>query len=294
MAKKTQPPPSNEPTYLRVSRADAASKIEAQVHAGQDLLSRPVRSESDLQSLRDAKEVWSSYNGELLQTLFSTDKFFQEYNSLGVSSIRMNPDLAERSRYTLGSINGSITRLRAILGKLDLIQELSTLKVSSAPSSDVAVATASTEVFLVHGHNGELKQTVARLLEKQGLVVKILHELPDGGRTIIEKFEHYSGAGFAVVLHTPDDVGAARSAFDKDSTAALKGRARPNVLLEHGYFLAKLGRHRVAAIRMGDTEVPSDLSGVLYIPWDSDGAWKFKLVKEMKTAGMPVDMNLVD
>jgi hypothetical protein len=41
------------------------------------------------------------------------------------------------------------------------------------------------KVFLVHGHDEEVVQTVARYLEKLGLEAIILREKPDQGRTII-------------------------------------------------------------------------------------------------------------
>ena len=45
------------------------------------------------------------------------------------------------------------------------------------------------KVFIVHGHDGELKHAVARLIEKQGLDAIILSEQANKGKTIIEKFE---------------------------------------------------------------------------------------------------------
>src|SRR5258706_1627408 len=83
------------------------------------------------------------------------------------------------------------------------------------------------------------KQSVARFLEKLDLKPIILHEQPNKGRTIIEKFEAHADVGFAVVLLTPDDVGEAADRADK-----LKHRARQNVVLELGYFIGKLGRGR--------------------------------------------------
>src|SRR4051794_19428970 len=43
-------------------------------------------------------------------------------------------------------------------------------------------------------------------VSKLGLNAIILHELPNQGRTVIEKFEGSVEVGFAVVLLTPDDV----------------------------------------------------------------------------------------
>lgn len=63
------------------------------------------------------------------------------------------------------------------------------------------------EVFIVHGHDNELKEKVARFLEKIKLNPIILHEQINGGLTVIEKFEKYSEVQFAIILMTPDDVG---------------------------------------------------------------------------------------
>ena len=71
----------------------------------------------------------------------------------------------------------------------------------------------------------------------------------------------------------------------------VRPRARQNVILELGFFIGKLGRSRVAALIAGDLEVPSDVSGVLYIRVDDSGAWKTRLAGEMKAAKLPVDLN---
>ena len=71
------------------------------------------------------------------------------------------------------------------------------------------LAANSRKVFVVHGHDSGAKETVARFVANLGLVPIILHEQPSEGRTVIEKFEVSSNdVAFAVVLLTPDDVGA--------------------------------------------------------------------------------------
>jgi predicted nucleotide-binding protein len=149
-------------------------------------------------------------------------------------------------------------------------------------------AYCETEVFVVHGRDEAVKESVARFLEKLHLHPIILHEQPNKGRTIIEKFEGHSDVGFAVVLLTPDDVGELAS-----STGEHPPRARQNVILELGYFLGKLGRARVCVLHMHGLEIPSDILGVLYVPYDADNGWRLKLAKELKAAGMPVDLNRV-
>ena len=55
--------------------------------------------------------------------------------------------------------------------------------------------------------------------------------------------------------------------------------------------MGKLGRQRVCALKKENVETPSDYDGVLYIPFDESGAWRMKLVGELKTAGLDVDAN---
>ena len=145
---------------------------------------------------------------------------------------------------------------------------------------------ASNRVFVVHGRDEAAKQTVARFLGQLGLEPVILQEQPDEGRTVIDKFEEYAQVGFAVVLCTPDDVGALAGEADN-----LKPRPRQNVVLEWGFFLGKIGRNRVCALLKDDIEIPSDYAGVIYIPMDEAEGWKLRLSREMQVAGLPVDLN---
>ncbi len=145
------------------------------------------------------------------------------------------------------------------------------------------------KVFVVHGHNREILESVARFLEQIDLEPVILHEQPNEGRTIIEKFIDYSDTQYAIVLLSDDDRGGIVGKPFKEQ----KLRPRQNVLLELGFFIGKLGRSKVCALYVEGVEIPSDYQGVLYIKYDVDGAWKLSLAKEMKVAGLIFDMNKV-
>ena len=41
----------------------------------------------------------------------------------------------------------------------------------------------------------------------------------------------------------------------------------------------------------GDIEIPSDYDGVLYVPLDDRGAWRLSVAREMKVAGVELDLN---
>lgn len=138
------------------------------------------------------------------------------------------------------------------------------------------------KVFIVHGHDGELKHAVARLIEKQGLEAIILSEQANQGKTIIEKFEENSDVSGAICLFTADDLGRAKACKDDQP------RARQNVVFEAGYFMGKLGRNRVVIIAENGVELPSDMQGIVYT---NKSNWEIEVLKELKAMGYTVDFN---
>ncbi|MFN9691726.1 MAG: TIR domain-containing protein [Vampirovibrionales bacterium] len=175
-------------------------------------------------------------------------------------------------------VNIWTTKLQSILEHLEDRQEQS-FQNEKLSSSD------KNQVFIVHGHDGEMLDKVELFLlktaELKHLKPVVLKDQLNGGRTIIEKLEQVAeGACFAIVLYSPDDEG--RSKLDGDC----KARARQNVVWEHGYFVAKLGRTHVVAIHKNsdDLEIPSDLQGLIYLEFESD--WKTDLLKELQGVGL--------
>jgi predicted nucleotide-binding protein len=140
-------------------------------------------------------------------------------------------------------------------------------------------------VFIVHGHDNAVKQEVARFLERIGCNPIILEEQVDAGMTtIIQKFSaHASRAAYAIVLLTPDDIA-------EDGAGKKAGRARQNVVMELGFFIAKLGAEHVCLAKKGDVEIPSDIAGALYLNLD-DGGWQLSLARKLKSAGLTIDLS---
>lgn len=146
------------------------------------------------------------------------------------------------------------------------------------------------DVFIVHGHDGELKNELARFLEKLEFHPIILHEQPDRGQTIIQKLQYEAlRVGYAFILHTPDDEGRKRGA-----SVDLASRSRQNVVFEHGMFVGQFSPRRVCAIVREGVEFPSDLSGVIYKSVPKEGGINsvaFDLIAELRAAGYVVDAN---
>lgn len=144
----------------------------------------------------------------------------------------------------------------------------------------------SKKIFIVHGHDEQAKTELALILTRLGFEPIILHEQPSEGMTVIEKLEKHLDVGFAFVLLTPDDVG--ESVENKDN---LKPRARQNVVFEFGLFVGKLGRDRVRCLYKGGVELPSDLQGLVYFPFNSSvNEIQLDIVKELRAAGYKVEI----
>ena len=143
----------------------------------------------------------------------------------------------------------------------------------------------ASEVFIVHGH-GTTRDSVARFIEKLGLTPVILEEQINAGGTLVEKLERNRDVGCAVVILTPDDVGASRETPDD-----LHPRPRQNVVFEMGFFMGILERHRVCALLSGFTGPPtefSNFSGIVYISMDR-GDWQAQLARELQAHGFIFD-----
>lgn len=190
--------------------------------------------------------------------------------------------VASQSPSASVTFHHSIRRRLARLKEEIALEQASSIPLTHTPphESDTSLpASASGKVFVVHGHNLALRDEVADILRKLKLVPVILSEQPGSSRTVIELIEQHDGVDYAVCLLTRDDVGG-------KSPETLKSRARQNVILEVGYFFAKLGRSNVSVIAENDLELPSDIVGLRPIVITPGVSVSSKLEQDLRHAGM--------
>jgi len=273
---------------LLVSQERAAELLKEQINKGlqiTDMLAPSTIAGQGFDkhaALRAAKtegEKWAKFTIDLLKSLVADFSIGKEFGSSDIYTYGGDPTIE-----FLEWMDDRLHRLDSILQRLSIFH--SALKPVQATTAPAPPKQQSGDSFMVHGHDEAAKHEVARFIEQLGLRPIILHEKPDRVRTIIEKVEQHSDVGFAVVLLTPDDIG-----YPKDKPSEAKSRACQNVVLELGYFIGLLGRARVCALLKSDIEIPNDFAGVLYKPMDAKGAWRFELAREIKAAGIDVDLN---
>ncbi len=171
-------------------------------------------------------------------------------------------------------------------GFIEQLQMFAPQKTTETVSVEPITKTSSKKIFIVHGHDDQARGELALAISRLGLEPIILHEQANEGMTVIEKLEKYSEVGYAFIILTPDDIGAKTEQKDN-----LQPRARQNVVFEFGIFVGKLGRNRVCCLYKGDMELPSDLHGLLYIPFETSVNEKqIDIVKELRAAGYEVNI----
>lgn len=202
------PETSDELPLLKVPRAEAEELISHRIIKGYDLADKVVaaiRSDYDLENGRSEFTKWSDYNADLLEKIFDNKRIASDYRYSSVGIAAGWSSLDNKVKLLGQQVVEDINKLESIFERLELYAEVGTLSDTIARES--SPRSPGRKVFVVHGHDEVAKLQAANLLIKLDIEPIILHEKPNQGRTIIEKFESCADVDFAVVLLTPDDVG---------------------------------------------------------------------------------------
>jgi len=292
---------SHQQALLRMNKEEAQTRIDKQVQQGHLLLeTQAVINQATLEDLESGYHKWYNFTIRLLKNIFGDDQEVSNFSGTKTEFKMFLAFYAEpqmRVNDKTRHIQNGITVLSSLLEQIiDGLFKEDPLIAATYTNSEILI---NKKVFIVHGHDHGLKEAVARLLEKQGLEAIILHEQANMGRSIIQKFEDYAAeACFAIVLLTPDDIGGIGDSDPADFAL----RARQNVIFElgyfrgyfRGYFKDKLSGARVCVLYSNEVELPSDIQGVLFVPYNkTSNDWKHALLREMHAVGINVDQNKV-
>lgn len=112
-------------------------------------------------------------------------------------------------------------------------------------------------VFITHGHSNDWREVQPFIEKDVGLPTIELAQEANLGRTMIEKlFDNAARCDSAVIVMTGDDVA------NED-----EARVRENVMHEIGFFQGRYGRNVVILLHEDGVNIPTNLSGVAYIPF---------------------------
>jgi len=166
-------------------------------------------------------------------------------------------DLPARTRpLTAGVVTPE--HYRQLIRDMEYIFEVranSELKPIEQP--DVGEKTLARRVFISHGRSPDWREVQSYIEKDLSLDTLELAQQPNRGRTVLQKLHDESEkCCFVVVVMTgDDDVGTGPP------------RARENVLHEIGFFQGKLGLENVCLLHEEGTNIPSNIHGLVYIPF---------------------------
>lgn len=220
----------------------------------------------------------------LRMVLGDSTPVYRRFKEVRYSPSVFVPGQTDFAPYRAAGVREAMTVLEAAKKEIRLAEEVA--QAVESPRSGPAAEFGS-QIFIVHGRDNAAKENLARfLLALTGAEPVILHEQPNLGQVLIEKFENTAAnTGFAIALLTADDVGRLADADPSED----RKRARQNVVFELGFFFGAIGRQRTAVLIDEGVERPSDIDGLVYVIRDAAGGWRAEIASELEAVGIPVD-----
>lgn len=201
------------------------------------------------------------------------------------ASIVLQSDIDRSIDHTARQIAASARKApRRQIGDIFATSLSKNLAKEASTAGDITSKEAERSVFIVHGHDDMALQDVSLYLQEIGVNPIILKEHEEQEDSLLRRFLRIAEqAEFAILIISPDDVGASLAHFEapKGGEKALRYRGRQNVVLELGFFLGKLKDfNKVFVLRSipkepwPEFEMPSNLSGAIFKEIDNKGRWK--------------------
>jgi hypothetical protein len=137
------------------------------------------------------------------------------------------------------------------------IDQIFEIRANSELGQPKQIATTHRRVFITHGHSSDWREVQSYIERDLKFHTMELAQESSQGMTIIEKL--FSGAercDSAVIVMTGDDLDEHKQA-----------RSRENVMHEIGFFQGKYGRSKVCLLHEDGVSIPTNLTGVVYIPY---------------------------
>lgn len=170
-----------------------------------------------------------------------------------------------------------VTCLKGLIDQMDYSAGTGILN----PVSTASVPPLGKNVFVIHGHD-ELNTHRLTLLLQNNFRINpvVIISKPGMSRPLIDKYEDSASiCSFAFAIVTPDDEIAA--------SPVSYSQARPNVIFELGWFVGRLGKHRVAILLKEGTKIHSDIDGVSRIQFRDNVEDKYlEIQRELAAAGL--------
>lgn len=294
---------------LRVSRQAAAKELQAQLKIGQAIRAQRIREMRDLEEARREKQEWIQRTFESLGALVSTDAWAEQFHDYIPTIL---PEYAEFDMFVevfeeemkarLGKLNGLLKALNTIpepsppqaaakpparqpdveLVPAEDLMTTMTQHATVVPTNPLAepdpprtpASTAAQGALIIRAPDDALRQSLAQFVQKMGITLYLIERQNPAGPSMLDLLASQKALNFALVM--VDASGGTGSS--------------PDDLFDLGCCVGRLGPGRVFAIHRGG-ESNTDRHGIAHIPVDGTEGWQLTLARQLRKAGVPVDLN---
>ena len=155
---------------------------------------------------------------------------------------------------------------------------------SPISSGSVPVSQKIHQAFILHGQEDQ-KKTIAAFIQVLGLEPLLIdnHSEIELGLDLLDRLFAKDVDLAVLVLGNDLDV--------QKPESEIPGRMPQNIIYELGYFRGKLGHKHVCVLYLDslreEVESLSAFKGVVFIPFDTTGAWMTQLAKTIKDISRP-------
>jgi len=290
MTAATVSPDKSASARLIVLRADAARHLQSAISRGMEIKGVRIRNGDELDKARSAKLAWIQEVSDLLARMFDNGsvadycndwvgKIFPEYAEFG----NFVEQFYDEMDYRLGKLRTVHKRMEQAAESPAPNPPAPSLTSSAAARSSEAVmgtiaAVASPAIkvlFLSHGPRDAAADAVLQFMQQLSLPVFEA----DHTNGLIETLEGRNDAGFVVVMN-------ADLAGESDQTAL-----SDSTVFKLGYCAGRVGTKRMCLMHSAPQPPARNGQGLTQVSVDTGGGWQLHLARQMKRAGMDIDLN---
>ncbi len=282
---------------LIAPRAEAVAHLRSAIDKGTEILNIRIRNGDDLDKARGHKLEWVGDCTVLLNNLFD-NVTVSDYVNDWVGKVF--PEYAEFGNFVeqfFEEMDFRLTKLRTVLKRVEsagetaatvpsskTLESSETAPTASSPSPSpqdsesqmpAAVPASSNKVlFVSHGAKDAASEAVINFIQQLSLPVSEA----DHTNGLIDTLETRHDTGFIVVMNA-DVAGGEKGTISESSSFKL------------GYCAGKLGLKRMCMVHTPAHATNGDSHGIAHVTIDNNGGWQLHLARQMKRAGLDIDLN---
>ncbi len=295
------------------TKADVVRHLRVMAERGRAIRQGGTETFDQLADLRRKTQEWTADASALLTRTFDSRSIAEGFNEAIVGSTADQGDLTTGTAAIAEELDQRVGRLSLVLRRVEQMVEVAaappasttefivTAPGYSAPrapgyteavniQSPAARTAAQTFVLLTHEGLASEGDVVGEFATKLGLGVARI--TPEAGVSPIRYSDTLAPGSFAVVAVPRKEA----AAFSHASTDAVS----PETAFELGFICGRVGANRLVVVypANGTSSAPAvdgftDANGITFIPLDVAGGWLLSLARQMKKAGVEIDLNRV-